>query len=88
MICFPQTQTRYGMVLSFMMFEDEGGGEHNICKSLAEVAKSMHTILNSDKIEVVMVAVSDSIAKKIVVYSLETESNATVPVAKFLSMMF
>lgn len=55
---------------------------------MAEVAKSMHTILNSDKIEVVMVAVSDSIAKKIVVYSLETESNATVPVAKFLSMMF
>ena len=45
----------------------------------------MHTILNSDKIEVVMVAVSDSIAKKIVVYSLETESNATVPVTKFLS---
>jgi len=76
------------MVLSFMMFEDEGGEDHNIWQSLAEVAKSMHTILNSDKIEVVMVAVSDSIAKKIVVYSLETESNATVPVAKFLSMMF
>jgi hypothetical protein len=35
-----------------------------------------------------MVVVSYLIAKKIVVDSLEAKSNATVPVAKFLSMIF
>ena len=38
--------------------------------------------IHSDKIEVVVVVISDSIAKKIVVDSLKTESNAVAPDSK------